>query len=58
MRGALVQLEQRGNLRQTLRRVALSKQIQNGECPVKGLNFVSALRGRVSHYGSPFRTMI
>jgi hypothetical protein len=58
VRSAFVQLEQRGNLRQTLWRIALAKQIQNGECPVKGLNFVSALRRSVSHYGSPFCTVI
>ena len=45
VRGALVQLQGRGNLRQSQRRIALPKQIQYGKSPVQGLNFVGALRG-------------
>jgi len=40
------------------RRIALCQQIQYGECPVQGLNFVDALRGCLSHDGPLFRAMI
>jgi pyruvate/2-oxoglutarate dehydrogenase complex dihydrolipoamide acyltransferase (E2) component len=39
-----VQLQRRGNLRQSQRRVALSKQVEHGKSPVQSLNFVRALR--------------
>ena len=35
VRGALVQLQRRGHLRQAQRRVALAKQIQNGKSAVE-----------------------
>jgi hypothetical protein len=44
MRGTFMQLQRRGNLCQTLRRVALAKQIEDGEGSVKGLNFIGTLR--------------
>ena len=42
VRGALVQLQGRRNLRQSQRCIALREQIQNGKSPVQGLNFVGA----------------
>src|SRR5208282_3822835 len=44
VRGALVKLQGRGNLRQSQRHIALPQQIQYGKCPVQSLNFVAALR--------------
>src|SRR5208337_3569349 len=58
VRGALVQLQGGGHLRQSQRRVALAEQIQYGEGPVQGLYFVGALRGSVSHFGPLFREVI
>ena len=52
VRGALMQLQRRGNLRQSQRRIAFSEQVQNGKGPVQGLNFVGALRSGVSHIWS------
>jgi hypothetical protein len=50
---------QRGrNLRQSKRRIAFCEQIQYGKCAVEGLNLIRALRGSVSQYESPFRTLI
>jgi hypothetical protein len=41
---ALVQLERGRNLRQSERSLAFTQQIEHGEGPVQGLNFVGALR--------------
>src|ERR1039458_5089084 len=53
-----MQLEGRGNLRESERRFALTEQVQHGKRPVQGLNLVSALRGFVSHSGPPCRPLV
>ena len=58
VRGALVQLQRRCNLRQAERRFALTQQIQNSKCPVQSLNFICALGSCVSHIGPLFRVWI
>ena len=58
VRRALVQLQRRRYLRQSQRRFAFAKQIQNGESPVQSLNFVCTLRCCVSHFGLLFRALV
>ena len=56
VRGAFVQLQGRGNLRQSQRSIALTQQIQNGKSPVQGLNLYKCLAGlRLASWSSiPF----
>src|SRR5580700_6099478 len=58
MSRALMQLQRRGDLGQTQRRLTLPQEIQNGKCPVEGLNFIGALRRSVSHCGPRFRQVV
>jgi hypothetical protein len=55
VRGALMELQRRSYLSQAQRSLAFAEQIQNRKSTVQSLNFISALRGSVSHSGPLFR---